>query len=130
MWVILKIILDEVLSAIGKNLHTIRNGKGETLQMVAKEIEISHPVLSQIENGRYHSLGLSQIVSLCNHYNMTIDEVLQLQDNKVFHFNQKNETGANNAKQMFKDSSEGYLKCIEKQDEQINYLKQQLDKKG
>ena len=45
-----------LLTKIGKNLHTVRNSRKETLQSVAESIGITHPVLSKVENGRYKTL--------------------------------------------------------------------------
>ena len=47
-----------LLNTIGQNLHTIRNARKETLQGVASEIGVTHPVISKIENGRYPTLQL------------------------------------------------------------------------
>ncbi len=37
-----------LLTTIGQNLHTIRNARKETLQAVASEIGITHPIISKI----------------------------------------------------------------------------------
>jgi len=45
--------INSLLTTIGQNLHTIRNARKETLQSVAADIGITHPIISKIENGRY-----------------------------------------------------------------------------
>jgi transcriptional regulator with XRE-family HTH domain len=54
-----------LLTTIGHNLHTIRNARKETLQAVAAEIGITHPIISKIENGtvsEYSIEFINQIV--------------------------------------------------------------------
>lgn len=43
----------KIFATIGANLHTVRNAKKKTLEAVASDLNITHPVLSKIENGRY-----------------------------------------------------------------------------
>ena len=51
--------INALLINCGHNLHTIRNARKETLQSVASDIGVTHPIISKIENGRYPNLQLN-----------------------------------------------------------------------
>ena len=66
---------DHLLKHIGRNLHTIRNARKETLKSVAHSIRLTHPTLSKIENGRYKNLQIIQLLNLCKHYQVSLYQV-------------------------------------------------------
>lgn len=121
-----------LLSVIGQNLHTIRNARKETLQSVASDIGITHPIISKIENGRYESLQLGLLVKLCNHYNITIQQALSLETANIFQLIQHNNDGSH--KLIGQEPSTGYELFINQLQKENNYLKEQthqlIDKLG
>jgi DNA-binding Xre family transcriptional regulator len=121
--------VEEQLIKIGHNLHTIRNYKKEKLEGVAKSIGITHSVLSKIENGRYDGLTVTLLIKLCNHYQVTLQQVLELGLTQIYTKSQINETGtANNTlKNIEHEVSSGYEKAIEQNVSEIAYLRKKLD---
>ena len=85
--------LSMMLTKIGQNLHTVRNARKETLQSVATDIGITHPIISKIENGRYPNLQLKLLIKLCNHYKITLYEAFSLEDANIFQLNKQNQDG-------------------------------------
>jgi transcriptional regulator with XRE-family HTH domain len=69
--------LNDLLSGIGKEFYTIRHQRDEKLTSVAKAIGVSHSVISQVENGRYHCLNLELVSRLANYYNVALELKLQ-----------------------------------------------------
>lgn len=67
-----QISIGDLLDTIGRNLHSIRNARKETLQSVTHSIGVTHPVISNIENGRSKNLTLAVLIKLCNHYEITL----------------------------------------------------------
>jgi transcriptional regulator with XRE-family HTH domain len=109
----------ELLETIGRNLHSIRNARKETLQAVAQAIGITHPVISKIENGRNENLSLALLVKLCNHYEVTLQQIMSLEISQIFQLTQHN--GEGNHKLVGQESGEGYK-------EEIAYLRSLLEK--
>lgn len=68
--------INQVLETIGNRLYTIRHQKREKLTSVATAIGISHPVISLVENGRYKGLTLDLLLRICNHYSISMEELL------------------------------------------------------
>lgn len=124
--------IHSLLNIIGQNLHTIRNARKETLQAVATEIGVTHPIISKIENGRYESLQLGLLVKLCNHYQITLQQAFSLEVANIFQLTQHNENGSQ--KLIGQELSAGYELYIEQLVKENNYLKEQsqklLDKLG
>lgn len=89
-----QISIQELLDKIGQNLHSIRNARKETLQAVAQSIGVSHPVLSKIENGRNEHLNLFLLVKLCNHYEITLQQVFSLDVAQIFQLTEHNQEGS------------------------------------
>ena len=112
-----------LLNTIGKNLHTIRNARKETLQSVAADIGITHPIISKIENGRYPSLQLNLLVKLCNHYHITLQQVLSLEVANIFNLTQNNKDGSQ--KLIGQELSSGYDLYIQQLINENNFLKEQ-----
>ena len=111
-----------LLSTIGQNLHTIRNARKETLQSVAEEIGITHPVISKIENGRYPTLQLNLLVKLCNHYNVSLQQALSLEVANIF---QLTNNGEGHQKLIGQELSSGYELYIQQLINENKFLKEQ-----
>lgn len=118
-----EIDISRLLTVIGQNLHTIRNARKETLQAVASEIGITHPIISKIENGRYDSLQLSLLVKLCNHYNISLQQVFSIEVANIFQLTQHNSDGSQ--KLIGQEIATGYERYIEQLVNENKYLKEQ-----
>ena len=117
-----KIDVGALLTTIGQNLHTIRNARKETLQAVAAEIGITHPIISKIENGRYPSLQLNLLLKLCNHYCVTLQQVLSLEVANIF---QLTNNGEGHQKLIGQEISSGYELYIHQLINENKFLKDQ-----
>ncbi|MBU3676603.1 MAG: helix-turn-helix transcriptional regulator [Chitinophagaceae bacterium] len=116
--------LNTLLITLGENLHTIRNARKETLQSVAVEIGITHPIISKIENGRYPNLQLNLLVKLCNHYHITLQQAFSLEVANIFQLTQHNNDGSQ--KLIGQEISSGYELYIQQLNSENNYLKDQI----
>ena len=76
-------------------------------------------MLSKIENGRNENLSLSLLVKLCNHYQITLQQVLSLDVAQIFQLTQHNQEG--NQKLIGQELADGYK-------EEIAYLRSLLEK--
>jgi transcriptional regulator with XRE-family HTH domain len=123
--------INALLSTIGQNLHTIRNARKETLQSVAEDIGITHPVISKIENGRHPNLQLNLLVKLCNHYNVSLQQALSLEVANIF---QLTNNGEGHQKLIGQELSSGYELYIQQLINENKFLKEQahqlIDKLG
>lgn len=115
--------INALLTIIGHNLHTIRNARKETLQSVATDIGITHPIISKIENGRYPNLQLNLLVKLCNHYNITLQQALSLEVANIFQLTQHNTDGSQ--KIIGQELSTGYELYIQQLLLENKFLKEQ-----
>jgi len=116
--------ISDLLTTLGGNLHTIRNARKETLQSVAIDIGITHPIISKIENGRYKNLQITLLVKLCNHYNVSLQQVFSLEVANIFQFTQHNKGGSQ--KLIGQEVSSGYDLYIQQLHNENKYLKNQL----
>ncbi len=116
--------VNSLLIILGQNLHTIRNARKETLQAVASEIGITHPIISKIENGRYNNLQLNLLVKLCNHYKITLQQAFSLEVANIFQLTQHNKEG--NQKLIGQELSSGYDLYIQQLNHENKYLKEQI----
>lgn len=123
-----KIDSQEVLNTIGENIHTIRNAKKEILDSAAKAIGMTHPTLSKIENGRYPGLTIELIVSICNHFNVTLQQIIGLETLQIFNLSQTAENGSSGTtlKQVVNDIADGYIKALEQANSEISFLRSQI----
>lgn len=112
-----------LLIKIGQNLHTIRNARKETLQSVASDIGITHPIISKIENGRYPTIQLNLLIKLCNHYKVTFQQILGLEVANIFQLFQHNKDGYQ--KLIGQELSEGYDLYIQQLVNENKFLKEQ-----
>ncbi|MCW2260325.1 MULTISPECIES: helix-turn-helix domain-containing protein [Sphingobacterium] len=115
---------NEIFTTIGKNLHTVRHSLKLTLEAVASEIDVTYPVLSKIENGRYLGLSIGLLKKLCNYYKITIAQVLDIEGHQIFNYSQYiNQPAGNHS--MTNNIADGYELAIQSLKEQIEYLKNQ-----
>ena len=115
--------INSLLITIGENLHTIRNARKETLQSVAAEIGITHPIISKIENGRYPNIQLNLLIKLCNHYKITLQQVFSLEVATIFQLTQHNKDGSQ--KLIGQELSSGYDLYIQQLMNENKFLKEQ-----
>ncbi len=115
--------INSLLTTIGKNLHTIRNARKETLQSVAADIGITHPIISKIENGRYPNIQLNLLIKLCNHYKVTLLQILGLEVVNIFQLTQHNKDGSQ--KIIGQELSSGYDLYIQQLVNENKFLKEQ-----
>lgn len=121
----MKIIeIQPLLTTIGQNLHTIRNARKETLQSVAADIGITHPVISKIENGRYPTLQLGLLVKLCNHYKITLHQAFSLEVANFFNLTQNNKSG--NQRLIGQELASGYDLYVQQLVAENTFLKHQI----
>jgi transcriptional regulator with XRE-family HTH domain len=111
-----------LLTTIGQNLHTIRNARKETLQSVASDIGITHPVISKIENGRYPTLQLNLLIKLCNHYKITLQQAFSFEVANIF---QLTNNGEGHQKLIGQELSSGYDLYIQQLVQENTFLKAQ-----
>lgn len=117
-----KIFAADILQTIGANLHSIRNARKETLQAVASALSVSHPIISKIENGRYETLSVTMLVKLCNHYEVTLQQILSLDQYTIFQLTQHNDNGTNH-RLIGQELADGYMQSIEQYKSEIAYLR-------
>ena len=116
-----KILLQDLLQTIGANLHSIRNARKETLQAVAKSIGVTHPIISKIENGRYDTLQLGLLIKLCNHYEITLQQIMALEQAQIFQLTQHNNDGSQRL--VGQELAQGYEQSILQYKAEINWLR-------
>lgn len=115
--------INTLLNNCGHNLHTIRNARKETLQSVASDIGVTHPIISKIENGRYPNLQLNLLIKLCNHYKVTLQQILGLEVANIFQLTQHNKDGSQ--KLIGQENSSGYDLYIQQLINENKFLKDQ-----
>ncbi len=111
-----------LLINIGQNLHTIRNARKETLQSVAASIGVTHPILSKVENGRYKTLQIDLLIKLCNHYQVSLQQIMELDVATIF---QITNHGEGNQKLIGQEIATGYELYIQQLYKDMEYLKEQ-----
>jgi transcriptional regulator with XRE-family HTH domain len=115
--------ISSLLTTIGHNLHTIRNARKETLQAVASDIGVTHPIISKIENGRYESLQISLLIKLCNHYNISLQQAFSLEVANIF---QLTNNGEGHQKLIGQELSTGFELYIQQITKENSFLKEQV----
>jgi DNA-binding XRE family transcriptional regulator len=123
-----EIKIEDLLLTIGRNLSAIRNARRETQEGVAATIGTTHPVISKVENGQY-TLTMELLIKLCNHFSVTLQQILELEIAHIFNFTQKNEASAHSIKQYVENElAEGYELVIKQQQSEIEYLRGLVEK--
>ena len=111
-----------MLLVLGRNISAIRNAKRETQFGVAKSIGVTHPVLSKIENGAYN-ITVEQLAKLCNHFKVSLQQVLDLDNNQIFYFTQRNVTGNHHKQYVVHELADGYELLISQLQAEVSYLR-------
>lgn len=116
--------VNEIFATIGKNLHTVRHSLKLTLEAVAIELDVTHPVLSKIENGRYPGLSMTLLIKLCDFYSITLAQVLDIEGHQIFNYSQYiNQPSGNHT--MTNNIADGYEQAIHALKEHVDQLKSQ-----
>lgn len=118
----------KVFVTIGKNLHTVRHAAKKTLEGVASDLNITHSALSKIENGRYPGLGLVLLLKLCEYYNVSIEQILDISGSQIFNYSQNinQPTGNHTLNNQVGDGYEIAIKHIKDENEYLRGQNQQL----
>ncbi|WP_090602231.1 helix-turn-helix transcriptional regulator [Parapedobacter koreensis] len=119
--------IDELLISIGKNLSAIRNAKRETQDGVAKSIGVTHPVVSKIESGQYN-LTFDLLIKLCNHFEVSLEQILDLDISQIFNFTQKNKSGDRHKQFVVHEHTDGYDLLVKQLQSEISYLRNFIEK--
>jgi transcriptional regulator with XRE-family HTH domain len=122
-----EVIPGDLLRTIGKNLFTIRTDKNEEIKNVASALEIKPEIIEKIESG-IHELPLTILVKLCNHYNVTIQQVLELEISQIYHFTQTNSAGNNHKQYVVNDHTNGYELLVDQLQSEVKYFRGYFDK--
>lgn len=70
------------LKYIGNRIYLARHARREKITTAANNIGISHPTLSQIENGRYKPLSVKLICKILYYYELELGEFLKFPENE------------------------------------------------
>lgn len=65
-----------ILTAFGSFVKQLRKERGEKLQAVSAALNITHPVVSKIENGTYTSLNYRIVSALLGYYGVPLSQLL------------------------------------------------------
>jgi transcriptional regulator with XRE-family HTH domain len=72
--------LSELHSTVGKKLRSIRKGRGEKIDAVAKSIDSDESTVSRIERGKYKSLNTEHLLRFCIYYGISLAELVSAED--------------------------------------------------
>jgi transcriptional regulator with XRE-family HTH domain len=67
---------DEFLKNVGTYLLQLRHQKNTKMTAVAKDLGISHSIVSRIENGSYESLSFNLLKRFVSYYHMSMEDFL------------------------------------------------------
>ena len=107
---------------IGKNITTLRNSGREKQTETALAMNIDPSVISRIEKGTYESLTLEQLVDLCNHFRVTLQDIMGAESNQVFNYSQNNQPGTTSPA-LTNELSGGYILYINDLKEELRRYK-------
>lgn len=117
-----EIIPEELLKTIGKNLCKIRNEKNEEIKSVANAVEIKPALIEKIENGT-DELSIRTLAILCNHYEISLQKVMELEGAQVYHFTQTNSAGNNHKQYVVNDHTNGYELLVQQLQSDVEYYR-------
>ncbi|MFC0318677.1 MULTISPECIES: helix-turn-helix domain-containing protein [Olivibacter] len=83
-----KIDLDILALTIGKNISAYRTFRKEAIEVTARELNLDIETLQEIEKGAFSGLNLNLIVDIANYFNVTLQQLLNLQIVQVFNHSQ------------------------------------------
>ena len=65
-----------LLTCFGNFVRKLRMERGEKLYSVSSSLGVTHPVISKVENGTYHSISAKLMMQLLAYYKVGIVELL------------------------------------------------------
>jgi len=74
--------IEMMFSVIGEKTYILRHSKRLKITTVANAIGVSHPVISQIENGRYKALSLRLLFRIAEFYEVPIWDLIDPNNNR------------------------------------------------
>lgn len=83
-----RIDLDILALTIGKNISLYRSFRKEAIEVTAKELNLDVETLTAIEKGTYSGLDLSLIVDIANYFNVSLQQLFNLQIIQIFNHSQ------------------------------------------
>lgn len=83
-----KIDLISLIRRAGRNIQTLRINKKLSIELLAKETNVSVEELVNIESGQVDDLSLSVVVLIANYFNASLQEILDLQIVQIFNHSQ------------------------------------------
>ncbi|SEK24327.1 helix-turn-helix domain-containing protein [Parapedobacter koreensis] len=122
-----EIIPEELLKTIGKNLAKIRSDKGEDLKDVAKAVGVKAVDLEKVEAGVY-PLTIELLVILVNHFDTSLQQVMEVALAQIYYFTQTNSTGSSHKQYVVNDHTNGYELLVEQLQKEVEYLRGYFEK--
>lgn len=65
-----------LLTSFGNFVKQLRQRRGDKIETVARALEVKHPVISRIENGKYTSLSFGMVTKLLDYYDVPVESML------------------------------------------------------
>lgn len=112
-----KIDLVTLIRTAGRNIQTLRINKKLSIEVLAEEIDISAEELENIESGQVNDLSFSKVVIIANYFNISLQELLDLQIVQIFN-NSQNITAGDREVSYTNHLKDGY-------EVYINHLKEE-----
>ena len=112
-----KIDLVTLIRTTGRNIQTLRINKKLPIGVLAEEIDISAEELENIESGQVNDLSFSKVVIIANYFNISLQELLDLQIVQIFN-NSQNITAGDREVSYTNHLKDGY-------EVYINHLKEE-----
>lgn len=118
---------------IGEKIRKIRSIKGYSQEYMAEVMKISQAAYSDIENNKT-KINLDRIQELAKIFRIDVNDLISFDENQVFNntFNENSKGFFNVQKVMnenFDNERKVYNEQINNLKEEINYLRNKLDKK-
>lgn len=118
---------------IGEKIRKIRSIKGYSQEYMAEVMKISQAAYSDIENNKT-KINLDRIQELAKIFRIDVNDLISFDENQVFNntFNENSKGFFNVQKVMnenFDNERKVYKEQIKDLKEEINYLRNKLDKK-
>lgn len=117
-----------ILRIFGQNIKDIREYRKISEETVANDLGITETEIKNIEEGSDSELRFELMIEICNYYNCTLQQALDLQIVQVFN-NSQNITAGDRKVSLTNKHKDGYLEYINHLKEEISELKSKLDKR-
>lgn len=116
-----------ILRIFGQNIKGIRENRIISEETAANDLGITETELKNIEEGTHSELRFELMIEICNYYDCTLQQALDLQIVQVFN-NSQNITAGDRKVSLTNKTKDGYLDYIAHLKEEIIELKTKLDK--